>query len=169
MAVEAAVVFAVLDAAIVSQEWWGALARAKPVANALGVAGKRYGVVSVVFYLARKLPDPRNVFIGVSVDVAVVATVSAVLDAVLVVVTDGPRTGDVGTIEPIEARITLAESIGADAIVGAIPGTVKDAEGPQIVQNERFVSMVKTRSLRFLQVANTAVEKERMVGLADEY
>lgn len=40
VAVEAAVVLAVLDAAIVSQEWWGALTRAKTIANALGVAGK---------------------------------------------------------------------------------------------------------------------------------
>ena len=96
-------------------------------------------------------------------------TVGAVLDAVFVVVTDGPRTGDVGTIEPIEAGITLTESIGADAIVGAIPGTVKDAKGPQIVQNDRFASKVKTRTLRFLEVANTTVQKERMVRPADEY
>ena len=96
-------------------------------------------------------------------------TVGAVLDAVFVVVTDGPRTGDVGTIEPIEAGITLTESIGADAIVGAIPGTVKDAKGPQIVHNERFVSQVKTRPLRLLVVANAAIEQQRMMRLADEY
>ena len=40
VAVEAAIVFAVLDAAIVSQKWWGALARTKTVANSLGVTGK---------------------------------------------------------------------------------------------------------------------------------
>ena len=40
MAVEAAVVLTVLDGTIVSQEWWGALARAKAIANALRVAGK---------------------------------------------------------------------------------------------------------------------------------
>jgi len=35
VAIEAAVVLAVLDGTIVSQEWWGALARAKAIANAL--------------------------------------------------------------------------------------------------------------------------------------
>ena len=56
--------------------------------------------------------------------------VSAVLDAVLVVVADGPGTGDVGTVQSVEARVALAEAIGADTIIRTISGTVKDAEGP---------------------------------------
>jgi len=102
-------------------------------------------------------------------DVAVVAAVRAVLDAVLVVMTNGPRTRDVGTIQPIEARVALAESIGADTIVRAILRTIKDAEGPQVIQNERFVGKIKTRALRFRMISNAAVERERMVRLADIY
>jgi len=55
------------------------------------------------------------------------------LDAVLVVVTDGTGTGDVGTVQPIEARVAMTESIGTDAVIGAVMGTVKHAEGPQVV------------------------------------
>ena len=98
-------------------------------------------------------------FIGIGVDVSVMAAVSAVLDAVLVVMADGSGTGDVGTIQPIESRVALAESIGAYTIVGTVSRAVKDAKGPQIVHNERFVSQVKTRPLRLLVVANAAIEQ----------
>ena len=80
--------------------------------------------------MAGELSDSRYIFIGIGVDVSVMAAVSAVLDAVLVVVADGSGTGDVGTVQSIEAWVALAESIGTDTIIGTISGAVKDAKGP---------------------------------------
>ena len=168
VAVEGAVVLAVLDAAIVSQEWWSALACAESVANALRVTREGNCIISIVLDLARKLPDSGDVLIGIGVDIAVVTAMSAVLDAVVVVVTDGTGAGDVGAVQPIEARVAVAESIGTDAVVGAALGTVKHAEGPQVVQYERFVGEVKPRPLRLLLVADAAMKHEGIVGLANE-
>ena len=109
--------------------------------------------------MAGELSDSRNIFIGIGVDVSVMAAVSAVLDAVLVVMADGSGTGDVGTIQSIEAWVALAESIGTDTIVGTISRAVKDAKGPQIIHDERLVSHVETRPLRLLVVANAAIEQ----------
>lgn len=103
VAVEAAVVLAVLDAAIVSQEWWSTLACAKSIANTLRVTREGNCIISIVLDLARNLSDSRDILISVGVDIAVVAAMSAVLGAILVVVAGGTGTGDVGTVQPIEA------------------------------------------------------------------
>ena len=106
--VEGAVVLAVLDAAIVSQERRSTLTCAKSVANALRVTREGNCIISIVLDLARKLPGSGDVLIGIGVDIAVVTAMSAVLDAVVVVVTDGTGAGNVGAVQPIEARVAMA-------------------------------------------------------------
>ena len=69
VAVEAAVVLTVLDAAIVSQEWWSTLACAKSIANTLRVPREGNRIISIVLDLARKLSDSGDVLIGVGVDI----------------------------------------------------------------------------------------------------
>ena len=125
-AVKGAVAFAVFDAAIIPDEWWGALDCPETVAYAI--------TLSPVLPSAGLLISVLYIDVQVSVLISCLASVSAVgLLCDLIVVAEGPWAGDIGAVVAVVAYVAEAEP--KEAV--SMPSTVIDAVGEMVVPHVR--------------------------------
>lgn len=125
IAIKAAVVRAIEDAAILANVRRRALARAEAVADAFRLSRKEHQLV--VREPARGLP---------SID-SIVTTVRAVLIVIGVVAADGAGAGDIRTVYSEKARIAVTEAVRTDAIPGTVMGAIVHVQHPKVTKDRR--------------------------------
>jgi len=124
IAVEAAVLLAIPDAAILADVRRSALARAEAIADSFRPAREQHQLfVREPTRDLSTVPDP------------VVTAVRAVLAAIVVVFVGGAGARDVRAVDAVISGVALAEAVGADSIPGAVVGAVVYVEHPKVVED----------------------------------
>lgn len=132
--VAAAVARTVLDAAVIANEWRGALALPKAVANAVAHARDSSGAGLLVELVAEVLIAVREVVVGKATVAAVLARVLAVEGVPLA---ERPRAGRIRTVTAVVAIVALAETQLAVAVVAAVVQAVLKPELPHVAERLR--------------------------------
>ena len=126
------VVVAVSYRAIIIDEGRRALARPKPITDAVGFT--KTSILSVTGKGTRHARHVHLVFIVISMVITSLAAVLAdLLIRVLVDVTKVARTRNVGTVRSIITAVALAEAVTTIALVVAVVRAVVDPQPPHVV------------------------------------
>ena len=126
------VVVAVSYRAIIIDEGRRALARPKPITDAVGFT--KTSILSVTGKGTRHARHVHLVFIVISMVITSLAAVLAdLLIGILIYVTEVPRTRNVGTVRPVITAVALAETVTTITLVVAVVRAVVHTQPPHVV------------------------------------
>ena len=136
------VVVAVSYGTVVVNEGRRALARAKPITNAV-----RFSERTVLPVRRKGTRHPRNVDLVLVVVRVVIPSLAAVLAdlfvRVLVDVTEVARTADVRTVRPIITAVALAETVTTITLIVAVVRAVVHTQPPHVIQHHGWEGVIR--------------------------
>ena len=136
------VVVAVSYGTVVVNEGRRALARAKPITNAV-----RFSERTVLPVRRKGTRHPRNVDLVLVVVRVVIPSLAAVLAdlfvRVLVHVTEVAGTADVRTVRPIITAVALAEAVTTITLIVAVVRAVVHTQSPHVIEHHGWEGMIR--------------------------
>ena len=137
-----AVVVAVSYGTVVVNEGRRALARAKPITNAIRLT--KTSILPVRRKGTRHARNVHLVFIMISMVITSLAAVLADLFVrVLVHVTEVARTGNIGTVRPVITAVALAETVTTITLIIAVVRTIMNAQSPHVIEHHGWEGVIR--------------------------